>query len=434
MSSFSNRWGLPSCRQEESLRCRRGWRCGNAAPCRARLEGWIRNVAARSPIWGYVDLEAFCRKTGYSREHATRELSNIRRDRSDDLAFETKLRSKKGNPRKRWGVIVAERKKLRFDKRSLFYDVRGNRLHNRTKLGYDGTKIAPTATPFATAPRLRGRPRQMPVNADAVLEKWRSLADERTKPAETVQADRFCVSNSDKLCVSDSDKHSDKNHRVCDNAYRRKDSFGIQQKDLYGARRDVAQWRGSKERRSEKKSRSPLRKKAFALLKRLADCHWDNCKVIFARRTAYRFALKSLTDGHEEQRILSRYSDALFVCHGFAVDQAASTGKITFFNLSSTVTKAGQLLAKDGLSRDERVARWYRNHPRNNSDGVVSEVAPSDITRLRELIAASIRSSGDCKPECGSTKNSPPHESAWSAVSFTSTLSMKTASLDASAA
>ncbi len=389
MSNFSNRWGLPSCRKE-TPRCRRGRRCGSAVPCRARLEGWIRNVAARSPIWGDVDLEAFCRTTGYSREHATRELSNIRRDRSDDLAFETKLRSKKGNPRKRWGVIVAERKKLRFDKRSLFYDVRGNRLHNRTKLGHDGTKIAPTITPFTTAPRLRGRPRQMPMNADAVLEKWRCLADERTEPAKTAPADKFGVNGSDKSCVSDSDKHSDKNHRFCDNAYRREDSFGIQQKDLYGAQRDVALRCGERKRSDGKRWRSPLRKKAFSLLKRLADCHWDNCKVTSASRTAYRFALKALTDGHDEKRILSCYSDALFVCHGFAVDQAASTGKIAFFNLSSTVTKAGQLLAKDGFCREQRVARWYQNHPRRNSRTLDSEAAPCDFERLREQIGASI--------------------------------------------
>ena len=85
-------------------RCR-GRRRGKVATCRARLKGWVENVAARSPIWGDVDLEAFCRKTGYSREHATRELSKLRRE--GGLAFETKLRSKNGKGRKVWGVILA---------------------------------------------------------------------------------------------------------------------------------------------------------------------------------------------------------------------------------------------------------------------------------------------------------------------------------------
>ena len=87
MSHFSNGWGAPSCRQEENSnrRCR-GRRRGKVATCRARLKGWVENVAARSPIWGDVDLEAFCRKTGYSREHATRELSKLRRE--GGLAFE----------------------------------------------------------------------------------------------------------------------------------------------------------------------------------------------------------------------------------------------------------------------------------------------------------------------------------------------------------
>lgn|SRR5579862_2390395 len=53
--------------------------------------------------------------------------------------------------------------------------------------------------------------------------------------------------------------------------------------------------------------------------------------------TAYRFALDSLTDGTSSRTHRSCYADALHVCHEFAVDQAASTGKITFFNLSSTV-------------------------------------------------------------------------------------------------
>jgi hypothetical protein len=351
-------------------------------PCRPRLEGWIRNVAARSPIWGDVDIEAFCRTTGYSREHATRELSNIRRECSDDLAFETKLRSRKGNPRKHWGVIVVERKKLRFDERSLFYDVRGKRLHNRTNLGRDGTKIAPTTTPFLTALRPRGRPRQMPMNANAVLEKWRCLADERTEPAKTAHAEKIGVNSSDKSCVSDADEHSDKNCRLCDNAYRREDSFGIQQKDLYGAERDVAQWRGREEDAARRKNPAALRRKAFTMMQTLAGSHWDNCKVTFARRTAFRFALNSLTDGHRAERIVSCYADALYVCHGFAVDQAASTGKITFFNPSSTVAKARTLLSRDGLTRQERVKQWYHQQPQGQSRAVVCRIDAEELATV----------------------------------------------------
>ena len=124
MSNFSSRWGLPLPRQEDSNQRTRCSRPGGGASCRARLAGWVRNVAARSPIWGDVDLSAFCRTTGYSREHAIRELAAVRRE-NPELAFETKLRQKKGHHRKRWGVIVAERRKLHFDEHSLFYDVKG---------------------------------------------------------------------------------------------------------------------------------------------------------------------------------------------------------------------------------------------------------------------------------------------------------------------
>ena len=332
MPSFSNRWGLPSCRTEDSsVRRPRGRRRGHVATCRARLKGWIRNVAARSPIWGDIDFGAFCRKTGYSREHATRELSKLRRE--GELAFETKMRTKGGRGAKKWGVIVADPAKLLYDKHSLFYDRRRKPLHNYTTLGHGGEKIAPTIL-MVPQKRPRGRPRKVQAPPDSKVSSSMKTAPE--KP--------------------------DENNRVCDNANTRKDSYGIQQSDQYGAWRDVAQWRGWKEDGARRKGASALRRRAFAMLEPLAGCHWDNCKVTFARRTAFRFALSALTDGHRVERIVSSYADALYVCHGFAVDQAASTGKIAFFNLSSTVVKAHKLLARDGLTRADRVGQWYRAH------------------------------------------------------------------------
>ena len=180
MSNFSDRWGLPLYRQEDNIQRCRGWRSGGAS-CRARLAGWVRNVAARSPIWGDVDLAAFCRTTGYSREHATRELAGVRRD-NPELAFETKLRRKKGRHRKRWGVIVAERRKLCFDERSLFYDVSGRRLHNYTTLARDGEKIVPTVTMTEAARKPRGRPRRPAAVMDALLQEWRKLTGTQGAP------------------------------------------------------------------------------------------------------------------------------------------------------------------------------------------------------------------------------------------------------------
>ena len=87
------------------------------------------------------------RLTGYSREHATRELSELRRETG--LAFETKQRKKRGAEKASWGVIVADPEKLKFDKRSLFYDRCGNRLHNYTTLSSDGEKIR---RPFFRSP------------------------------------------------------------------------------------------------------------------------------------------------------------------------------------------------------------------------------------------------------------------------------------------
>ena len=277
MSNFSGRWGLPSSGQENTIQRRRDSRRGGGAPCRTRLEGWIRNVAARSPIWGDVDLAAFCRTTGYSREYVTRELADIRRD-NPDLAFETKLRCKKSRQWKRCGVIVAERRKLRFDERSLFYDVCGRRLHNYTTLGRDGEKIVPTVNLPERARKPRGRPRHHPRQMDALLEEWHKLVGALAEPLESGRVESVSVNISDKVSVSSPDIDSESNSELCDSPYKEKDSFGIQQKDLYGAGRDVAQWRGWKKTDQRSKGRSRLRKKAFALLQILAGAHWDNCK------------------------------------------------------------------------------------------------------------------------------------------------------------
>ena len=147
--------------------------------------------------------------------------------------------------------------------------------------------------------------------------------------------------------------------RRCDNPLT-KDSFGIQQTDLYGAKRGVALWGGREGRTAKPQA---LQRKAFALQARLAGCHWDNCKVRFSRRTAHSYAFRALCDGHEEWRIMACYERALFVCHGHAVDRAASSGKIVLFNVSSTIVKAATRLAKDGLDRRERITRWYCSHP-----------------------------------------------------------------------
>ena len=177
----------------------------------------------------------------------------------------------------------------------------------------------------------RGRPHHHPRMMDALLKDWRKLVGALAEPVESGRVESVGVNFSDKASVSTSDIDSDSNSELCDSAYNEKDSFGIQQKDLYGAGRDITQWRGWEKADRRRPGRLRLRRKAFALLQSLSDAHWDNCKVTFSRCTAYRYALLALVDGHDEGRILARYSDALFVCHGFAVDEAASAGKIAFF-------------------------------------------------------------------------------------------------------
>ena len=275
MSNFSNRRGLPICRKDEHLlqHCR-GQRGGNAATCRARLKGWIENVAARSPIWGDVDIKAFCRKTGYSREHATRELSKLRRESS--LVFETKLRMKRGHRSKAWGVIVADPAKLAFDKHSLFYDARGNPLHNYTTLAGGGEKIPPTITIVPRTCR-RGRPRKHPHGSTAPKRprgRPRKIMQHPGAPT-TQPANPQSVKTGDPVSEKMSHVKSAKSTRLCDNP-KEEDSYGIQQKDSYGARRDLAQSRDREPENARRKSHPRLRKKEFAMLEKLEYRHWDN--------------------------------------------------------------------------------------------------------------------------------------------------------------
>ena len=127
------------------------------ANCRSRLRAWIKAVVARSPIWGDLDIAVFCRETGYSREHATRTLSAIRRE--GEFAFETKIRSSCRRCARNWGVIVADPRKLRFDRASLFYDARGRALHNRSTLARGGEKLASSSHPLVPHGRTSGEVR-----------------------------------------------------------------------------------------------------------------------------------------------------------------------------------------------------------------------------------------------------------------------------------
>lgn len=325
----------------EPKRRKRGRRPHEESTCRNRLRGWLKNVARRSSIWGDVDLQAFCRVTGYSREHAQRELSYLRRKEDNGLAFETKMRRKKQTGRKVWGVIVAERKKLLFDERSLFYSRDGKRLHNRTHLGHGGRKIAPTTeTPLAL--HTDGRNRQQ--------------------------------------------QHQ---RRLCDIAKTDTDCRAIQQKYLNGDKRHLAD------------ARRRLRNKAFSLLPQLEANHWDNCKVRWNRRTAFCYVFKALRNGHETDRILRCYEKALHICHGLAVDKAASSGQITFFEISSTVSKAREMLSSDGLSRRQRIHQWYQDnkkspptmpeniHPEEAPELDQRGIDPEELAEVRRMIEAS---------------------------------------------
>ena len=269
-----------------------------------------------------------------------RELSRIRRV-GTELVFETKLRRKRGQRGLRWGVIVAERAKLRFDQCSLFFERDGRYLRNRTSLGRGGQELKP---PIRRTAQPHGSQNFRP-------------------PAPAIPAKR---------------------RRFCDIPYIKEDYFVIQP-NSYGAERGVGRCRSHEPPENADRLRK-MRRKAFSLLAPLEGLHYDNCKVVFSRRTAFRYALGALIDGHDERRIEDAYERALFVCHGFAVDRAAHTGTILHFNASSTVKKARERLVADGLTAEKRRKHWYAHRS-------VTTFDPAEMEAIRVQIAATFRPS-----------------------------------------
>lgn len=328
MRAFSNARSL-SLHQEDSgddLYCplpdsNKDRRKGLSAPCRARLLGWILNVADRSTTWGDVDISAFCRIAKYSREHAMRELAKIRKERLD-LRFETKIRKKSKTKKAVWGVMVCSVSKLKFDGHSLFYTRSGRALHNRTKLGPEGEKISPP---------------NRPVGSSKQTDKLPPLTQKISIDSAQTEIDAITPG-------------------LCDIPYKEKDFYEIQQINSYGAKRDLKLCQPN----NSKTPPIAIRKKAFSLVRSIANEHHDNSKVEFSSKHAFSYAVDALWNGHDTKKIIGAYAKAHQTCHAIAVDHGASAGKVIFFSPSSTVAKARADLANDGLSRKERIERWYQ--------------------------------------------------------------------------
>ena len=320
-----------------------------------------------------------------------RQLSKIRSNRND-LAFETKIRQRKG--KRRWGIIVAERAKLLFDQRSLFYDRTGRRLHNYTTLGKGGEKITPTLSSATPRKKSRGRPprQKQPLTMDEKYHREPSGQPSESR-SDTPRKQSKQLASPD----STPELFSQKIRESVTIPLLRRIPSEIQRFESYGAMRDVARWREKGTRQAQRRAARPLRRRAFALMQDLAGEHWDNCKVTFSRRAAFRYALQALEEGHEATRIVTCYAQSLFICHGLAVDRAASTGGLVFFNLSSTIAKARKLLVGDGLRPQERIALWYRNHVRHAPlSGVFEELGLDELRRkIAESLGEDVPTSSD---------------------------------------
>lgn len=75
---------------------------------------------------------------------------------------------------------------------------------------------------------------------------------------------------------------------------------------------------------------------------------WDNLKIERSDAHLFGFALRSIVAGHDTERIHRCFEKALKEMHGTATDVGLMDGNATSvrFSLSSTVSKAGQLLSR----------------------------------------------------------------------------------------
>ena len=102
----------------------------------------------------------------------------------------------------------------------------------------------------------------------------------------------------------------------------------MQESELYGAVRPIAQWRGPEApaRRTEAKQR--LRRRAFALVAKLKESQWDNCKDQLNPGGAFALASGAIHDAHDAERLVACHEQALFKSQGHAVDPAASNDRL----------------------------------------------------------------------------------------------------------
>ena len=125
-----------------------------------------------------------------------------------------------------------------------------NRLHNYTTLANGGEKIDPTALWPEGKRRRRGRPRVRSVTHDLPkLPRGRPRKPGASVPTivpATAHESPVAPTPAQVCTSSKAPKILRDIPRLCDNPLK-EDSCGIQQKDLYGAARDVALCRGGKE-------------------------------------------------------------------------------------------------------------------------------------------------------------------------------------------
>ncbi len=80
-------------------------------------------------------------------------------------------------------------------------------------------------------------------------------------------------------------------------------------------RRTVIILCNSDREQSPKSSQLPMTRKAYAMSEKLAQTHWDTCKVGFAKHTVRAFAERSLAQWFDENEIIAAYRAAVQYCH-----------------------------------------------------------------------------------------------------------------------
>jgi len=273
------------------------------APAKHRILGWCRRRIRKNPgqIWHRFNTGEFHEFTGIPIRTIRRGLRELREHSGAELTWRV-LFDRSVGEKGAWVIIYASTSNLIHDCEPLFWDRKGLPRHVRAH--QSGEVIAPP--------------------------------ERRKKP----------VNNSDSESISEPEEGA----------------TPIEKRDTsYLSRRYTLPLRGGSVDISPA-GRKRLEAKAYAIARRLAWKHWDNCKVEWEIHPIRAIVYEFMRSGWSEERITTVYDRILHECHMLATDIGHNEGKPAevFFNPAPVLVRMRKSL-KRWRAKNVTVTSFHQN-------------------------------------------------------------------------